>query len=57
MGRRRRRRSLDVTTDVTVPLLELKSQYLGIKNEIDEAIRSVVESQWFVLGPEGSGLE
>jgi dTDP-4-amino-4,6-dideoxygalactose transaminase len=57
MGRRRRRRSLNVTTDVTVPLLELKSQYQGIKNEIDEAIRSVVESQWFVLGPEVSGLE
>ncbi|MHC4970096.1 MAG: DegT/DnrJ/EryC1/StrS family aminotransferase [Planctomycetota bacterium] len=46
-----------MTTDVTVPLLELKSQYQGIKNEIDEAIRSVVESQWFVLGPEVSGLE
>jgi dTDP-4-amino-4,6-dideoxygalactose transaminase len=42
---------------VTVPLLELKSQYLAIKNEIDEAIRGVVESQWFVLGPEVSGLE
>jgi dTDP-4-amino-4,6-dideoxygalactose transaminase len=42
---------------VTVPLLELKSQYLAIKDEIDEAIRGVVESQWFVLGPEVSGLE
>jgi dTDP-4-amino-4,6-dideoxygalactose transaminase len=47
----------DVTSDVTVPLLELKGQYMAIKDEIDEAIRGVVESQWFVLGPEVSGLE
>jgi dTDP-4-amino-4,6-dideoxygalactose transaminase len=46
-----------VTTDVTVPLLELKTQYAAIKDEINEAIRAVVESQWFVLGPEVSGLE
>jgi dTDP-4-amino-4,6-dideoxygalactose transaminase len=42
---------------VTVPLLELKTQYAAIKDEINEAIRAVVESQWFVLGPEVSGLE
>ena len=46
-----------MTSDVTVPLLELKSQYLSIKDEVDDAIRGVVESQWFVLGPEVSGLE
>jgi dTDP-4-amino-4,6-dideoxygalactose transaminase len=46
-----------VTIDVTVPLLELRTQYATIKDEIDEAIRGVVESQWFVLGPEVSALE
>jgi dTDP-4-amino-4,6-dideoxygalactose transaminase len=40
-----------------VPALDLKAQYRTIKNEIDEAIRNVVENQMFVLGPEVSGLE
>ncbi|MHC4416679.1 MAG: DegT/DnrJ/EryC1/StrS family aminotransferase [Planctomycetota bacterium] len=46
-----------MTRDVNVPLLELKTQYAAIKDEIDEAIRRVVESQRFVLGPEVSALE
>lgn len=33
-----------------VPYLDLKAQYLSIKDEIDAAIRSVVESCHFVLG-------
>ena len=32
-----------MTSDVTVPLLELKSQYLSIKDEVDDAIRGVVD--------------
>jgi dTDP-4-amino-4,6-dideoxygalactose transaminase len=40
-----------------VPLLDLRGQYAAIKDEIDEAIRGVVESQRFVLGPEVGGLE
>ncbi len=40
-----------------VPFLDLKPQYLSIKAEIDEAIRRVVESQGFVLGPEVQALE
>jgi dTDP-4-amino-4,6-dideoxygalactose transaminase/4-amino-4-deoxy-L-arabinose transferase-like glycosyltransferase len=46
-----------VTPDMNVPLLELKTQYATIKDELNEAIRNVVESQRFVLGPEVSGLE
>ncbi len=42
---------------ITVPLLDLRPQYLAIKDEIDEAIRRVVESQRFILGPEVEGLE
>ena len=34
-----------------VPLLDLKAQYAGIKKEISEAVRTVLESQWFILGP------
>lgn len=34
-----------------VPLLDLKSQYLAIKAEVDAAIAEVMESQHFILGP------
>jgi len=40
-----------------VPALDLKAQYESIRDEIDRALRNVVESQYFILGPEVSGLE
>ncbi len=40
-----------------VPLLDLKPQYAAIRDEVDDAIRRVVESQHFILGPEVEGLE
>lgn len=40
-----------------VPLLDLKAQYKSIKNEIDEAVFRVIESQHFILGPEVEQLE
>jgi dTDP-4-amino-4,6-dideoxygalactose transaminase len=40
-----------------VPALDLKAQYRGIRDEIDRAIRSVVESQQFILGPEVAAFE
>ncbi len=42
---------------ISVPALDLKAQYATIRDEIDRAIRAVVESQGFVMGPEVSGLE
>ncbi len=42
---------------LTVPALDLKAQYATIRDEIDQAIRGVVESQGFIMGPEVSGLE
>lgn len=41
----------------SVPLLDLKAQYETIKDEIQEAIDRVLESQVFILGPEVSALE
>lgn len=41
----------------SVPLLDLTEQYGSIRAEIDEAIRRVVESQRFVLGPEVEAFE
>src|SRR6267378_3292767 len=35
-----------------VPLLDLKAQYSTIKAEVDAAIREVMESQHFILGPQ-----
>ncbi|MGD8305548.1 MAG: DegT/DnrJ/EryC1/StrS family aminotransferase [Ignavibacteria bacterium] len=40
-----------------VPLLDLKAQYQSIKKDLDEAILSVVESQYFILGPEVQKME
>lgn len=40
-----------------VPLLDLKPQYRAIRAEVDEALRRVVESQQFILGPEVEALE
>ncbi len=40
-----------------VPALDLQAQYQSIRAEIDEAIRRVVESQHFVLGPEVARFE
>lgn len=40
-----------------VPLLDLKAQYATIKSKVDEAIAKVVESQYFILGPEVQKFE
>jgi len=40
-----------------VPLLDLKRQYESMKDEVDAAIREVVESQRFVKGPKVSEFE
>ena len=40
-----------------IPLLELKAQYLAIKDEIKTAIDEVLESQHFILGPKVEELE
>lgn len=40
-----------------IPLLDLKSQYATIRDEIRSALDRVVESQRFILGPEVEALE
>jgi dTDP-4-amino-4,6-dideoxygalactose transaminase len=49
--------SMPVARDVEVPLLDLKVQYHSIRAEIDDAIARVVDSQYFILGPEVAALE
>jgi len=40
-----------------IPVLDLKAQYLSIREEIKSAIEKVLESQHFILGPEVENLE
>lgn len=40
-----------------IPLLELKEQYLQIREEIKSSINEVLESQQFILGPKVEELE
>ena len=42
---------------MTVPVLDLKTQYQRIRQEIDEAVQSVLASGQFVLGPNVRALE
>ena len=42
---------------MAIPLVDLKAQYKTIEHEIKEAIEEVLESQWFILGPNVSKLE
>ncbi len=40
-----------------IPIIDLKAQYLTIKNDIDQAVTKVVASGNYILGPEVEGLE
>ncbi len=42
---------------MAVPVLNLKAQYARIRSRIDEAVRTVLESGHFVLGPNVAALE
>ena len=42
---------------ISVPLLDLRAQYAAIRDEVRAALDRVVESQYFILGPEVEALE
>ncbi len=42
---------------MNVPLLDLKLQYNSLKTELDTAVQKVIESQYFILGPEVEKME
>ncbi len=42
---------------LSVPALDLKAQYRTIRDEIEPVVRQVLESQYFILGPEVAGFE
>jgi dTDP-4-amino-4,6-dideoxygalactose transaminase len=43
--------------NLSVPLLDLKAQYLALKKDIDAAICRVIDGQHFINGPEVTALE
>ncbi len=45
------------TSNIAVPLLDLKAQYQTIREEIRAAIDRVADSQQFILGPQVEALE
>ncbi len=45
------------TPVTTVPLLDLRSQYQSVRDEVRTAMDRVLESQQFILGPEVEALE
>ena len=49
--------SKTVQSTTAVPLLDLRRQYEGIRDEVLAAIERVCESQSFILGPEVEALE
>jgi dTDP-4-amino-4,6-dideoxygalactose transaminase len=42
---------------MAIPLVDLKAQFENIKDEINNAIQEVLESQWFILGTKVQELE
>jgi len=42
---------------MTIPMADLKAQYLAIKDEVDAAMRRVIENSQFILGPEVDAFE
>jgi dTDP-4-amino-4,6-dideoxygalactose transaminase len=49
--------AMSVKAAMNVPLLDLKAQYASIKDDIDAAVREVLETTRFIGGPNVSGLE
>lgn len=49
--------SAQTRSALPVPLLDLKAQYASIRPQVGRAIERVLESQYFILGPEVVALE
>jgi dTDP-4-amino-4,6-dideoxygalactose transaminase len=49
--------TIDSQTKMRVPLLDLKAQYRLLGDEMNAAVRRVMDSQQFILGPDVKALE
>jgi len=50
-------KSMEMTAISPIPFLDLKAQFVGIREEVMAAIAHVMESQSFIMGPEVKLLE
>ena len=48
---------LEQSYQQAIPLLDLRAQYRQIQRDIRDAMDRVLESQYFILGPEVESLE
>ena len=46
-----------MSTTIKVPLLDLKPQYTALAEELNAVVAEVIQSQYFILGPEVEGFE
>jgi len=42
---------------MSIPMVDLKIQYDAMKDDINNAVLSVIENTAFILGPQGRALE
>lgn len=48
---------MDEPAAAPIPLLDLRAQYASIREEVEEAVRRVLDSQQCILGPDVAALE
>jgi dTDP-4-amino-4,6-dideoxygalactose transaminase len=46
-----------VTVPLAVPFIDFKAHVAALRAELDEAVARVLDSGWFILGPEGEAFE
>ena len=46
-----------MTVPLAVPFVDFKAHVAALRAELDEAVARVLESGWFILGPEGEAFE
>ena len=52
-----REKRKELVNEMKVPLLDLKGQYAGIREEIRKAMDEICDSQYFILGPNVEAFE
>ena len=48
--------ALPVSAPLAVPFVDFRAHVAAHRRELDEAVARVLDSGWFILGPEGDGL-